>query len=597
MFLSHVHVENFRGIQRLDLELADNIILIGENAVGKTSLLELLAICLSHRADGGEFGFEESDFHVPRESQSGLPLPIRVAITFREREAGEWDRLQKLESAIVVGDDGVRQLTLEVRAVPGTGVVPNDATAPNAATAPNDATDPNDGTVARNAAATVDWAFLGIDGQPLDPKPDSGLLAQLRELSPFLLMRSDRYFPLRRARADDEGQQPGGRQRHEEIELEAEIARVYERIISSERPTPASELRKGLAAVGKLLGEHADRVFQNPEAPERCLEELVERPVVLSIDAGPRLDTSLQGGGARSVALLLLVGALLEARGPTTMSADAEMILAIEEPEVHLHPLMLAAVWSVVESLRAQKLVTTNSGELMSAARLQTIRRLVRRSDRIEVFQLRPETLTLEERRKITYHMRLKRDDTFFARCWLLVEGETEVWLLPELARLMGHDFASEGVHVVEFAQSGVQPLVKVANDLGIEWHLVTDGDAAGKIFADVARKHLRGAPPAERITSLEQPDMEHCLWHSGYAYVYHSIARGRTEVLKTSGKKSKKSPGKVIERAIRATSKPYLALAVLEQVAEEDSPGIPPVLRSTIERALEMARSVAPAR
>ena len=164
--------------------------------------------------------------------------------------------------------------------------------------------------------------------------------------------------------------------------------------------------------------------------------------------------------------------------------------MAIEEPEIHLHPLMLAAVWGVIDGLRAQKLVTTNAGELLAAARLSYLRRLVRGPKGTSAYRVDDEKYSLEEIRKISYHIRLKRDDALFARSWLLVEGETELWLFPEMARLLGCDFATEGIHTVEFAQSGVEPLVKLANDLGIEWHLVADGDEAGRTFASVARAH-----------------------------------------------------------------------------------------------------------
>ena len=43
----------------------------------------------------------------------------------------------------------------------------------------------------------------------------------------------------------------------------------------------------------------------------------------------------------------------------------------------------------------------------------------------------------------MAYHVRAKRGALLFARCWLLVEGETEFTLLPELARLLGHEVLS----------------------------------------------------------------------------------------------------------------------------------------------------------
>jgi putative ATP-dependent endonuclease of OLD family len=36
-------------------------------------------------------------------------------------------------------------------------------------------------------------------------------------------------------------------------------------------------------------------------------------------------------------------------------------------------------------------------------------------------------------------------------------------------------------VKVIEFAQSGLKPLIKFARRMGIEWHVLVDGDEAGK--------------------------------------------------------------------------------------------------------------------
>ncbi|MCU0245202.1 MAG: hypothetical protein MUC42_01425 [Bryobacter sp.] len=50
-------------------------------------------------------------------------------------------------------------------------------------------------------------------------------------------------------------------------------------------------------------------------------------------------------------------------------------------------------------------------------------------------------------------------------------------------------------------------------------------------------------------------------------------------------------SPRAVIRKAIERTSKPALAVEILEEAAREGSPGVPPPLRSVIETAVKMAR------
>jgi hypothetical protein len=65
--------------------------------------------------------------------------------------------------------------------------------------------------------------------------------------------------------------------------------------------------------------------------------------------------------------------------------------------------------------------------------------------------------------------------------------------------------------------------------------------------------------------------------------------------VTPTAGKKSRKTPSRVIEQAIRNSSKPYLALTVIEQANEKDSPGVPRALQAVINTTLRLARSAAP--
>ena len=82
---------------------------------------------------------------------------------------------------------------------------------------------------------------------------------------------------------------------------------------------------------------------------------------------------------------------------------------------------------------------------------------------------------SIDDLRHIAYHVRLNRAGALFARCWLFVEGETEAWLLPELAQLCGYDFPTEGIRCVEFAQSGLRSLLRLANDLDLLFDVLAE--------------------------------------------------------------------------------------------------------------------------
>ena len=63
MLLERVEIVGFRGINRLSLQLEQNNVLIGENAWGKSSLLDALTLLLS--PEGDLYHFVHDDFWFP----------------------------------------------------------------------------------------------------------------------------------------------------------------------------------------------------------------------------------------------------------------------------------------------------------------------------------------------------------------------------------------------------------------------------------------------------------------------------------------------------------------------------------------------------
>jgi putative ATP-dependent endonuclease of OLD family len=260
-------------------------------------------------------------------------------------------------------------------------------------------------------------------------------------------------------------------------------------------------------------------------------------------------------------------------------------IIVLEDLEAGLHPMTLASVWGLLERLSTQKIVTTNSGTLLSAAPLRSLRRLVRDADGVvREWRVREGALRKDDLRKVSYHLRARRGAACFARCWLLVEGETEFWILPDLARLLGHDLVQEGVACVEFAQCGLSPLVKLARALGIEWHVLVDGDRAGEAYAALARRFLRGEEESLRLTALADRDIEHNFWRHGHAHVFERLAG-------VAAGPGGPSPRRIIEKAIDRHSKPGVAFELLASVAVAGPGGAPPSLVRTIEACVTLAR------
>jgi len=547
MHLTRASIENFRGIGSLDLSLDGVTVIIGENNQGKTSVFDALEICLGRVGGGAPGTFRARDFHRPAEGETGPVGAIRVMLTFEpETEDGPLGADEApLESALRRGEDGRRRLRVEF--------------------------------CGRVAGAEIECRFVDEERRPLRPQPSVSAVTRLRTLHPMLPVRLSYREP---GAASDDESASGRRAPPEPDEFhreEAEIQYVYHELSETRGPVPAETLRRGLRAALRLY-ERTRRSYPSARGPlRRMLDQLAAEPETF-------------GGGSHSLSLLLVLGALLQVWGDEGLPPAAHPIIAIEEPEAHLHPILLASTWDVIEGLHAQTLITTNSGEFLSAVPLRYLRRLTRRDGRVEAHRMREDGFSADDRRRIGYHIRAKRGGVLFARCWLLVEGESEFWLLHDLAGTLGYDLASEGVRVLEFAQCGVGPLVTLADHLGIAWHLLADGDDSGRSYAREAVRHLAGRTEAEHVTRLRHHDIERTLWHSGFADIYRKAAGlGEEDPRGPTGRRRR--PGAVIARAVRAQSKPRLALAVAEACAERGPDSVPDVLRRVIARAVELAR------
>jgi putative ATP-dependent endonuclease of OLD family len=86
----------------------------------------------------------------------------------------------------------------------------------------------------------------------------------------------------------------------------------------------------------------------------------------------------------------------------------------------------------------------------------------------------------------------------------------------------MGIDIHQCGLRIVEYSQAGGPGLfIKVADSLGIDWHLVADNDQAGEKYIKSAKKLLNGRNESTHITKLSEPNMDVLICVAGYGDPY----------------------------------------------------------------------------
>lgn len=573
MYLEHIDIVGFRGINRLSLTLTQpaqrgasitgsasqgqaesfltNTVLIGENAWGKSSLLDALTLLLS--PEPKLYCFKEEDFYFPAGEQESKSQYLHVVFTFCENQAGHHTspRFNPLSPLWVKCADKLNRIYYRLE-----GELDNDG-----------------------SVMTL-RSFLSSNGQPLNLTTIDPLAQALIRLNPVLRLRDARF--IRRLRSET----LAPRLAVNNEELAKQLDELTRGLVHNPQTLTNSELRSGLSAMQQLLEHYfAEQGTSNSMPWQQKRHGRAEsRRAWRSLD---NINRMIAEPNSRSMRVMLLgmFSTLLQAKGSVVLHPDARPLLLIEDPETRLHPIMLSVAWGLLDQLPLQRITTTNSGDLLSLVPVEQICRLVRESGRVAAYGIGPEGLSMEDSRRIAFHIRFNRPSSLFARCWLLVEGETEVWLLNQLARQCGYHFESEGIKVIEFAQCGLKPLLRFARQMGIEWHALVDGDEAGRKYAATVIANVENHDDTlrYRLTALPAQDIEYFLYREGFEDVYRKNSAIAANV--------PMAPRRIIDKAIHRSSKPDLAIDVALAASLRGTASIPPLLRQMFSRVAWLAR------
>lgn len=568
MLLKTITIENFRGIEKLSLQLDRTTVLIGENNTGKTSVLECLNLCLGRGGSRRSLPFGEYDYHL--KSKDALPTeaaPLVITLLFKEEAVDEWPEeiSQGLEKTVLAPTDSLSEVRLQFKSHYDSKI----------------------------KEYVFEWNFLNLEDKPFAANTRR-FLSELQQFVPVFLLTAVRdagqQFQsrspfwgsfVRNLQMDDKDRE----------EIEAQIEEINQAVIASHKPF--EEVKDRLSQAASLVPLDAADSACVEAIPARVFDMLSRAQVKLAATTGAKLPIGQHGAGTQSLAVVFLFEAFLNAKLAEAYDKHSEPLLALEEPESHLHPSAIRALWKTLNGLKGQKLIATHSGDLLSAVPLRSIRRLAKRKGKVEAFAVGPGVLNEKEERAIAYTIRSHRGSLLFARCWLLVEGQSEFWFLPEAARSLSIDFELDAIACIEFSPVGgkLTPLVKLANALGIEWHLLADGDGEGSKYVAAATALLNGESASRRITQIAEPNLEHALWKQGYSKVYEaSVGKAGKGSVKAKAT-APEYPSEVIKAAEATLSKPELALRVAAKVCEPSSPGLPAAIQTALRMAQRLSR------
>ena len=578
MKLQRVKIENFRGIKSLELELGELTVLIGENNTGKSTVLEALKVLIDRSRGARRITFSKDDFHRPDgDTTLDQVKPIKITLHYFEDKVGEWS-----DALIAIYGD-VIQTTRDDRKHINVQITAEHT---------------NETKYIPSQILFLDEAGVRLKNQ------EQALVRQLQRASPLFYLSA-----LREAEKQFKGRGLFWDQMMKDISVPDEQAQAIQAAVENANQSIVANHR-GLSAIAKNVSASSESVSLHSEDPVsfRALPTNVDNIVNqirmnLKSFYGVELPLSLHGEGAKNLAVIMLFQAYIETEG--VLDASATSILALEEPEAHLHPSAIRFLGKQLKQIAGNSslILTSHSGDTISQLPLSSIYRLYKKGGETKVGRVKDGLLTPQQEKHFNYRIRQTRGGLLLARCWLLVEGETECHLYPHIAESMGVDFDEKSVAVIEFAPiGGPDTYIKVAEALGIDWQVVVDGDSDGQKYAKKARLASKIEPGVldEIVVGMLSKNVEHEFWNHGYQDFYESkIGHTKLAQARTNAKDDAEVMASEVikESTKKPRSKPLVALELVDEIKRRlQEQGIekalPHRVREVIEQVNKMASS-----
>lgn len=561
MRITRLHIQNFRSIKDLIVDLGETTIFIGQNNAGKTAIIDAVRIVLTRRWGQRGTGFTENDVHrSDPDCDPRTQPPVTITLTMEENEPGAWDgdMVAALEDIITIHPDGARNmLTLRV-------------------------------TCAWNPDKEVFdpvWQFLDSAGDPLPERRRSINLTGFFGYMPIFWLgalrdAADAFTP----RSGHWGRLLRSVRIPPELEEEAlkTLAALDAKIIAADPRLNDIATMIGEAtrvAVGE--GPGSARLNTLPLA----IEEMLQRTgiVMRNEDLRPWLPLGYHGQGLQSLAVIFLFQAAVLQQLAEAEQPGVEAVFAIEEPEAHLHPQAARTLWTRTQALSGQKLMTTHSPYFVQQVPLRDLRLVCLRGGQTEVRAL-PGTVisdlpwnasldgflqggggrvferdpitgrlaarswfdekmavslahcyrndadsaarqaeiatlrhqcrilpTAEDESELGFHGRRVRGEIFFARRWILVEGVTEYLMLHAIGTALNLPLDMHGIAVIDFQQSGNAGIYPaLAEAFGIPWSRCSIRPSCAPMSRQQGQKGAEGSgarPLTRRLLHQDPPE------------------------------------------------------------------------------------------
>ena len=480
-----IRIAGFRGLENIEVTLEQTTILTGMNNSGKTSLLKALQLALGNR----QF-ISQDDFFIKDSSVSNkIIIDLRIIPVDGDGEQCE-DFLADWE--ILFTTDRIRNDVIGNAFVPLRTVITFD--------------------IINNSYKSQQFILQGWpefkhgDVNWSDVENGKQTSFHFDEL-PFFYMDAQRdILEDTKLRSSYLGRMLAKIEYSPKdiTDIEDQIKILNEKAVNSS--DILSNIKTTLKELDTAMGTRSEGIEITPFTKK--IRDLNKGLTIYYTDSHESFSMEYHGMGTRSWSSLLTLKSFI-----ALLSKNAEKgksvffpVLAIEEPESHLHPNAQKKLFGQIDAIAGQKIISTHSSYIAATAKLGLIRNFYK-NDIVICGKIETDSLTPEEIRKINRQVINTRGEIFFSKLIIFFEGETEEQALPIFSKKtfgktsveMGLDFVGVGGY------GNYLPFIRFAEAFNIPWLIFSDAE-------NTPDKNVKSSVQQQFLTCGSQKDETDCI-------------------------------------------------------------------------------------
>ncbi len=452
-----VRISGFRGLENIEVSLEQTTVLTGMNNTGKTSFLKALQLALGSR----QF-ISQDDFFI-----HGSLISEKIVVDLLIVPIGDGGRQEASFSEdweILLTTDRIRNDAEGSAFVPLRTIITFDII-----------------KNIYNAQQFIlqDWPEFEHEGAKWFESEDGKRASFRFDEIPFYYMDAQRdILEDIKLKSSYLGKMLSKVEYSPEDikEIEEQIQSLNEKAVSSS--DILSNIKTNLKELDTAMDSRGEGIEITPFTKK--VRDLNKGLSIYYTDNQDSFSMEYHGMGTRSWSSLLTLKSFIALLSKNAQKEESVFfpVLAIEEPESHLHPNAQKRLFGQIEAITGQKIISTHSPYISATANLAQLRNLYKDTS-VTCGRMMMNSLSPEDIRKINRQVIKTRGEIFFSKLIIFFEGETEEQALPILAQKhfsktpveLALDFVGVGGH------GGYLPFIRFAEAFNIPWLIFSDAE------------------------------------------------------------------------------------------------------------------------